>query len=309
MAMYSRVVVLAKRETTYGTDASPTESANTQLFQDVTWTPFEADQVERPRVLPWYGNDPMALVATRARLAGAIDWAGSGTAGTAPAFACHLRACGMREVIVSSPADAQYWPVTGGEESETLWHNLDGALHRGLGARGDFSLDIQAGQVPKLRFDLQGMYVQPTAATLPTAPAIAAFIDPLPVSQTNTPTAKLNGVNVVLRSFSYTHGNQLAVRDLPNSKSIRIIGRQPRATMTFEAPDLATTNFYAQLGNQVAAQVIHGTVAGNICEAFLGQARLMSLREINENNIVMLQAELRPEPSSTGNDEIKMSFK
>lgn len=307
MARFSSMVVLARRETTYGTDSVPTNTADAMLFQDVDWTPMEAEQVERPMVLPHYGNDPVSLVATRNRLAGGVDLAGGGTpAGTVPRFGALLRACGLTETITAATR-VDYTPQTGNEDSCSLYHFVDGTRQQGLGAVGDFTIEMIARQIPRMRFDLQGLYVAPTAVGLP-VPTLTGFQAPLPVNQANTPTATLNGQNVVLRSFSYTHGNQIAMRDMPGSRRLRITGRQPRATITIEAPDGLAPNFFAPIGTLVPLTIVHGTTAGNIATVTLGQARLLNPRYSNEDNVLMLSFDLRPEPTAAGNDELLLRF-
>ena len=304
MARYGSMVVLAKRETTYATDAEPTNSADAMLFADVEWTPLEADQVERPRVVPYYGNAPVSLTARRNRLAGNVDLSGSGTAGTAPAYAALLRACGLAQTVTADTR-VDYTPVSSAEDSASLYHFLDGTRQQGLGARGDFSIEMQGRAVPRIRFDLQGLYVAPSAVSLP-VPTLTAFVEALPVSQANTPTATLGGENVVLRQFTYRHGNQIAVRDLPNSRALRITGRQPSASITIEAPNAINPNFFAMVGTLIAFQVVHGTVDGNKVQIDLAQARLLNPRYSNEDNIAMLSFDLRPEPTLAGNDEFRL---
>ncbi len=305
MARYSAMVALVKRETTYATDAVPTNAADAILFQDVEWTPMEADQVERPMVLPYYGNDPVSLVATRNRLAGSVDLAGGGTPlGTVPRYAALLRACGLAETITATTR-VDYTPVSSAEDSASIYHFLDGTRQQGLGARGDFSIEMQARQIPRIRFDMQGLYVAPTAVALP-VPTLTGFQAPLPVNQANTPTCTLNGQAVVLRQFQYRHGNQITMRDMPGSRALRITGRQPTASVTIEAPDALSPNFFSAIGNLVAFSVTHGTAAGNICTIDLGQVRLLNPRYSNEDNIAMLSFDLRPEPTSAGNDEFRL---
>lgn len=310
MARYSSMVVLAKRETVYGTDSVPTNTADAMLFQDVDWTPMEAEQVERPMVLPHYGNDPVSLVATRNRLQGAVDLAGGGIPlGTAPRMSALLRACGLFEAITASTR-VDYTPQTGAEDAASIYHFVDGTRQQGLGGVGDFTIELNAAggqRIPRIRFDMQALYVAPTAVALP-VPTLTAWRDPLPVNQVNTPTAQLNGQNVVLRGFSYTHGNQIVMRDMPGSRRLRITGRQPRASITIEAPDGLAPNFFSSIGNQVAVSIVHGIIPGNIAQIDMAQARLLNPRYSNEDNIVMLSFDLRPEPTLAGNDEFRLRF-
>ena len=308
MARYGSMVALVVRETTYGTDPVPTAATNAVLFQDVTLTPIEADQVERPIVVPHYGNDPILVTATRNRLAGAIDMAGSGTLGTPPAYAALLRACGLAETITASTR-VDYDPVSINEDSATFYHFLDGTRQIGTGGRGNFQIELTARQIPRWRFDMQALYAAPTAVALPT-PTLTAYQAPLVVSQVNTPTALLNGQSVRLQSFTYDHGNQIVMRDMPGSRALRIVGRQPRATMVIEAPDAVSPNFFTSIGATVAVSIIHGTVAGNIVEITMAQARILpNIGYGNDSNIATLTIELRPEPTLAGNNEINLKIR
>lgn len=239
------------------------------------------------------------------RLVGSVDLAGGGTPlGTVPRYAALLRACGLAEAITATTR-VDYTPVSGAEDSASIYHFLDGTRQQGLGARGDFSIEMQARQTPRIRFDLQGLYVAPTAVALP-VPTLTGFQAPLPVNQVNTPTCTLNGQAVVLRQFQYRHGNQITMRDMPGSRALRITGRQPTASVTIEAPDALSPNFFSSIGASVAFSIVHGTVGGNICTIDLAQAQLLNPRYSNEDNIAMLSFDLRPLPTSAGNDEFRL---
>jgi hypothetical protein len=306
MARYSRLVALVKIETTYGTDSVPT-STNAVLMSSVDLTPLEADQVERTMVLPWLGNRPVTLVSQRARLQCGVNLAGAGSAGGIPSFGPLLRACGLSQTVTAS-TQVDFAPVSVSEDAVTCYVYPDGKLHALLGARGTFGLDIQGGEMPRATFDLTGLYVAPTAASLPAA-GTNGYGSAIPVNQANTPTATLNGQPIILRSFTYTHGNSIQVRDLPGARAIRISGRAPSATITIEDPDALTPNFFTSVGATVPFNLVHGTSAGNIVEVTLGQARLLAPRYSDDDNVRMLTFDLRPEPTTAGNDEFLLRIR
>ena len=305
---FARKVMLAKIETTYGTDSTPTASANACLFQDVDWTPMEGDQVAIPRALPWMGNDPIGVVAQRARLRGSVDLANSGTAGTAPAWGVLARACGLAEFIVASTS-VTYKPVSTGFESASLYGNMDGVQHKALGARGDMTIEIAAKQVPKLRFDLQGLFAALSAVALP-APTLTSWKDAKPVSFANTGTTTVNGVAVAMTAFQASLGNQMAVRDLPQRKAIVLTERAPSASITFEAPDALATDFISTLvGTKVPIVITHDTGAGVTWTVSVPNFRVLpNPTYSNDNGIVLLTLNGRPEPGSSGNDEISIAM-
>jgi hypothetical protein len=306
MARYSRVVALAKIETTYGTDSVPT-GTNAVLMRSVDLVPHEADQVERTMVLPWLGNRPVALVGQRARLQGSVNLAGGGAAGNVPNYGPLLRACGLAQTAtVDTRVD--YTPVSVAEDSVTCYVHPDGKLHALLGTRGTFSLAFQGAEMPVATFDLTGIYVTPTAVALPAA-GTNGYNTSIPLNQANTPTCTLNGQAVALRSFTYTHGNSMQVRDLPGARAVRIANRAPSATITIQDPDALTPNFFSSIGATVAFNLVHGTSAGNIVEVTLGQARLLNPRYSDDDNDRMLSFDLRPEPTTAGNDEFLLRIR
>jgi len=306
MARYSRMVALVKIETTYGTDSVPS-GTNAVLMNSVDLIPQEADQVERSMVLPWLGNRPVTLVSQRARLQCAINLGGGGAAGNVPGFGPLLRACGLSQTLTASTR-VDFAPVSVAEDAVTCYIYPDGKLHALLGTRGTFGLDIQGGQMPRATFDLTGLYVAPTAVALPSA-GTNGYNTAIPVNQANTPTCTLDGQAVILRSFTYTHGNSMQVRDLPGARAIRIASRAPSATITIEDPDALTPNFFSAIGTNVAFNLVHGTTAGNIVEVTLGQARVLNPRYSDDDNVRMLTFDLRPEPTTAGNDEFNLRIR
>jgi len=86
-------VILAKIETTYGTDPTPTGAANAILVRNLNVTPQDADFVDRNLVRPYIGRSEQLPAAIRASMDFEVEIAGSGTAGTAPGYDPLLRAC------------------------------------------------------------------------------------------------------------------------------------------------------------------------------------------------------------------------
>lgn len=94
--------ILSKIETTYGSDATPTGSANAILMSNLTVSPMEMTLAQRNNVKAYLGNNPSVLAAIYSKVSCDVEIAGSGTAGTAPAYGSLLRACGMSETILAT---------------------------------------------------------------------------------------------------------------------------------------------------------------------------------------------------------------
>lgn len=95
-------VILAKIETTYGTDSVPTGGANAILVRNLNVTPQDADFSDRDLVRPYIGRSEQLPAAIRAMLDFEVEIAGAGTAGTAPGYGPLLRSCGFAEQALAA---------------------------------------------------------------------------------------------------------------------------------------------------------------------------------------------------------------
>ena len=307
MARITHQIAVAKLEATYGTDIAPaaTVAADVLLCDNCTINGFEAQIAERARVVPWHGNRGRpGAYARSVQIAPEVPLCGSGAAGTAPAWGKLMRMCGMAEVLTAS-TKADYAPVSAGQESGSFYHFLDGSRHRALGARGSFVLNLVAGDEPTLAYNFTALYSDPTAVALPAA-VYTAWRDAL-VPRSGITTFSIGGNAYPMRSLRYTHGNTMAVRDIPQRYEVRITDRQPSMEVTIEAPDgFSPANFFALANSEseMAVLATHGTVAGDIIELRANQARLMpGVKYDRDGDVAMMTMTFMPRPSA-GNDEV-----
>ena len=78
--------LLAKIESSYGTDPTATGSANYVEVVDLEIEPLASDEVEQETIRPYAGNYPVLLANTRVNVSFGTYMVGSGAAGTAPKF-------------------------------------------------------------------------------------------------------------------------------------------------------------------------------------------------------------------------------
>lgn len=96
--------LLAKIEGTYGVNSSPTGSANAILLAgQPTLTPMEMTAVTRDLVRSFYGNAEILPSSIYGKLELEVEAAGSGAAGTAPAWGPLMRMCAFSETINAAP--------------------------------------------------------------------------------------------------------------------------------------------------------------------------------------------------------------
>jgi hypothetical protein len=95
-------LILAKIETTYGTDSVPTGATDAILVRNLEVTPMEQELASRDLVRPYLGSSEQILAAIRATVSFEIEIAGAGTAGNAPAWAPLLRACAFAQNLLAT---------------------------------------------------------------------------------------------------------------------------------------------------------------------------------------------------------------
>lgn len=99
MLLFRKKMILAKLESSYGVDPTPTGSANSILTKELAINTFQGNTVDLNYDKPYIGNDKSLYTAPYTTLSFNVDLAGAGTAGVAPAYGALLRACGMEEIV------------------------------------------------------------------------------------------------------------------------------------------------------------------------------------------------------------------
>lgn len=303
-----KLAVLAKIETTYGTDAVPTGAANAIQMNQVTITPFAGDEAKRDLNTPYLGHQGMIPVGTYVELQGQVELAGAGTAGDAPGYGVLLRACGLAETLIAGTS-AVYEPVSASQEAASLYANLDGVNHVLLGARGTVTLDITPKQIPHFSFTLRGL-LGPIADTMLPATDYSGFMTPLPVSKVNTPVFSIHGFPAIAESFQMDIANTVETRNLIGEDSIQITDRQTTGTAVLEATSLAAKDWFSAALSTAkgALSIQHGTTAGNIVEISAPKVQIGRPTYGNTQGIANLSLPLMFTPD-TGDDEFAITIR
>lgn len=308
MALLSRKkIVLAKIETTYGTDPTPTGAANAILVRNLSLTPQDADFVDRNLIRPYLGRSQQIPAGIRAMLEFEIELAGAGTAGTAPGWGVLMRACGHSETV-SAGVSVTYAPVSSGFESATLYFNVDGVLHKLTGCRGTMSLQMNVKQIPVIKFTLTGIYNAVTDTAAPT-PTYTAFQTPLPVTNVNTTPFTLHSYSAVMSELTMDLSAQIVHRTLVGgSEQVLFTDRQPQGQITIEATTVAAKDWWAAAKNSTLGglSVTHGTAAGNKVTLSSSNVQLTKPTYTDMDGVQMLQFGINYIPSSSGNDEYSL---
>ena len=308
----SKVFLLAKIESTYGTDPVPVAGDAIETRQ-LDWTPYDGNRVQNVidrATLGGYSDintGPNVGVTFQVGMQGA-----GGAVDDVPAYGALLRACGLAQTINASTS-VEYDPVSAAFESITGYLFNDGMRQVALGMRGNLTGQMARGQLPTFGFAMRGLYAQPTTPAAVT-PDITDFFAPIPVTKVNTPTISILGyTGAQLESFSFDFQNEVVYRNTTNLEEVLINNRNVVGQLVLAAPDLATKNFFSDVESHAALttgalQIIHGTAAGKVVQFDAPAVQLASIARGEADGLTTYTFDLRFLPSS-GDDEFKITTK
>ncbi len=309
--------ILAKIESTYGTDSTPTEGANALLVSNVSINPLSAANVDRDLVRPYMGASEQLVGPANIELSFDIELSGAGAAGTAAAYGPLLRACGFAETL-SASIRAEYNLVTPVADSVSIYYFSDGVKHIAKGCRGTLSLKMSAGGRPVLSFKFLGLDGGVTAAS-PSALTLTAFKTPAVISEPNTgdltfgatytaatPTLT-GGTGYPSQGIDLDLGNAVNYTPLLGGESVDISQRQVTGKILLDLTAAQEVTFMASVKANTLQSLglMHGTTAGYKVMIFMPAAQLINPSKSEVNGKLMIGYDIRALPSS-GNDELKI---
>jgi hypothetical protein len=319
MARYTRnTAILAAIEANYGVDAVPTGGANAILVSNQAITPLNAQNVDRALIRPYFGGSEQ-LVGTRFKeVSFDVEFVGSGTAGTAPAWGPLLRACGMAQTITASTR-VDYLPITNSQEAVTIYYFDDGVRHVLLGARGTFSLNLKVGEIPRFSFRFQGIDGGDTAVANPSV-TLTNFRTPEVVVDANTAdvtfgaTHSASGAPALTAGTAYpSQGLELDIAHkvahvpLLGGESHDITDRQATGKVNLDLTAAQEVSFMSTVRAATTQSVglLHGTQAGFRGLVFMPVVQLInpSKQELEGRRLIGYDMRVNP---SAGNDELRI---
>jgi hypothetical protein len=308
MALTKRRLLLAKIESTYGTDPTPA-ATDAVLVSALEVQPLQLELKDRELILGYLGNTEMVVGQRLVSVSFDVEIAGSGTAGTAPKWSALMQACGFSETIVSVTS-VTYAPISSAFKGVTLYFFADGVRHKVTGCRGTWSMSMETGEIPKISFEFTGIFNAPTDETQP-SPTFSNQADPVVVNSANTATLQVHGYAACMSAFSLDLANETPFRQLAGcTQQIMITDRKPEGEVTIEAPTIAAKNYFSAASTQTAGQFswVHGTTAGNIVTFTAPTCNLGSPEYEDSDGIIMLKLPFMPQPTAAGNDEFTLAL-
>lgn len=307
-------VILAKIETTYGVDAAPTGAANALLISDASFD-ITYNNVDRNLIKGFMGADAQLAGTRFVQLSFSVEIAGSGAAGTAPAYGPLLKACALAEVVTAG-SRVEYTPVSTGLQSLTIYYLDDGVQHKALGCMGTVQLSMGEGERPLFKFTFTGLDGGATEAASP-LPTLTAWKAPVVISDANTGDIKLGGTysagaisggtTYASRGLSLDLGNEVKQIALLGGQSVDITNRVTSGSMQLELSAADEVSFFADVNANTLTSLSfeHGTAAGAKVIFHAPSVQRVNPKHADYEGRVHLSYDLRLIPVS-GNDELRI---
>jgi len=273
--------------------------------------PLDVNLLDRELVLPFFGNREKVVGQRMGSVTFDVELAGSGTAGTAPRWGRCLRACGFGEAVVSTTS-VTYAPASSGIIGLSLDFNADGNRHLLTGCRGTATLNLAAGEIPRISFEFMGIYNAAAKATQ-TTPTFANQAAPVVVNSQNTTSVSAFSFSSCMESFNLALNNENPFRQLAGcSQQVLVSDRAPSGEIVIEAPVIGSSagekDFFAAVSAQTLGAITwqHGQTAGNIVTFNAPTCNLDSPTYADSDGVMMLNLPFMPVPTSAGNDEFTL---
>lgn len=311
-----KTAILAKTETTYGTDSVPTGAANAILVSNASFN-LAYNNVERNFIRPFFGGSGQLAGTRFVECSFEVELANSGTAGTAPAWAPLLRACGMAEAVLASPARVEYTPVSASFSSVTIYYHIDGVRRVALGCMGNVEFMLNEGAAPMLRFTFAGMDGGRTATADPTV-TLTAFRAPQVVSDVNSGDINLgatyaagvlsSGTSYPSRGLSINLQNTVSRKAILGGQAVQISDRNVQAQCQLDLTAAQEVSFLTDINANTNTTLgfSHSTGAGVGILLHAPQVQRIDPTDTEYEGDVHMAMNLRLTPTTAGNDELRL---
>jgi hypothetical protein len=316
MPRYIRnTLILLKNETTAGTDAVPTGVANALLVTEMSITPLDAKNIDRNLVRGYFGASEQLVGPASVKVSLTVELAGSGTAGTAPAWGAAVLSCAAAEAVLATPARVEYTPVSTDLKTSTIYYYDDGVLHKLVGVMGNAQLMAKVGDKPMLKFDFVGLDAGISVATAsgtytpwktPVAMTKANVVD-ITLGATYAAGAITGGLVYPSTGLELNFGNVVNFTPMLSSETVDITDRQSSGSVELDltaAQEVALMAVVKANTTQSLALTI-GLTAGNKIIVFEPAVQLFNPKKVDLDGKRLIGYDLRvvPTPSGSGNDE------
>jgi hypothetical protein len=261
-------VLLAKIESVYGTDPTPSPTVDALLVMDVN-VKLVHETLERNVAWKFFDKKPSIKGESYAEVSFKIDMIGSGSVALAPRIGAILKAARLEETVQSG-SSVTYTVSVGTISSVTLYVYIDGRLHIITGAKvANAKITYTAGKTCVMEVTMKGLYAAASVAVLPATVTYESTVNLPPVCKSSL-FAYNAKTTLVAQTVEIDFGIELAKRASLNTTTgvagFEIVGYNPKVTIdpecqietsyTFEADLLTTPRAVAVVATRAAGNII-----------------------------------------------------
>ncbi|MBK6742526.1 MAG: hypothetical protein IPG66_05915 [Hydrogenophilales bacterium] len=327
MARYDRkAAILFKLQSAAGVDAAPSGAANAVLLAGPPKiTPLNSSNIKRDLIRPFFGGSEELIGSTYVQVELAVEYVHSGTSDVVAAWDPLLQVCGFSaRAILATPNRVEHNLLTDYDTWKlgTMYYHDDGVLHKLLDCKGTFSLKQKIGATPKIMFKIMGLDGGIVTASNPVQ-TLSAWKLPQAVTDANSGALVLGGAyaagaitggtEYVSDGLDFDLGNALEFVDLLGTatepgQSVDVSDRAGKSKLMLSLTAAQEVSFMAAVKACTTQSIglVHGTASGYKMLTYLGQAQLINPTKENIKGRRMIGFDVNVNPSSAGNDEVKL---
>lgn len=302
-----KALVLAKIESTPGTDSVPVATTDAFLCIDPVFT-VESNNLERNFARPDFSTYASRIGRKLASVTFSLQVAGSGAAGVEPTWAVLFRACSMARTTLTTPTRVRFTPMTTPQETITIYVYYEGLLHKMTGCMGTWTMTAEAGNYAMMNFTFTGLYNTPLDDTYPVSVTLQDVVPP----QVELASLTYNADSaLIVNAFNVDIANNVVARPSVNHAngyhSTRISGRDPKGGFDPEVEENAT--FWAHLEASTLSVMTAniGSVAGNKLTFSAPKAQILGVAYGDRENLRNFDLSLAFRRNA-GDDDLTMTF-
>lgn len=315
--LIKKTVILAKIETTNGTDAVPIGASNAMQVLNLSITPLDAKTVDVAAITPWFGGSQQLTATASVKCSFSVMLAGAGLAATAPAWGSLLLGCANSETTgLVTPNRVEYLPATDLLKSLTIYWYDDGVLHKLLGCFGNVKLSAKSGEAPMLTFDFVGLDAGVSATANATA-VLTGWKTPAPVTKANVTDiligctyslgALAGGVSYNSTGLTLDWGNQVAFAPMLTTEQVVLTDRDVKGSMSLDLTAAQEVAMMATVKANTTTGVgfVIGNTSGNKIMLHAPAVQLLNPKKEDFNGMRLIGYDMHLNPVA-GNDEIRI---
>lgn len=308
-----RDVILAKVESTYNVDSSPT-GTDAILVENPSWAYEGLRMNERPAVRTSMGMMQKVYGGSLKAVSFDVEIKGSGAAGTAPEFDCLLEAAGLVGTNVPSTSETYAFtsnPATHAAKSITLYYYQDGTRHKITGGMvSALSFNLEVGAPGKMSFTVVGHH----SAQTDTALATPTYDSTVPAPFING-TFTAHGYASVISALSLDCGIQMSMEPDVNGAdgygTMILTGRDPNGSFDPAATLVATHDFLGKFEAGTTGDITTGAIggtAGNIWTLTLVDTYYTNITPGDRNGVRTYTVPFSVTDEASADAELSLAF-